>query len=209
MAVLATFSLLAVLAAFAHAMLVSVDGPISQAVRGEALVGAFRDVTMLGGTEIALLLSLCVSALLWGRCRPVALLYPATVTVGAVLNVVLKTLIDRPRPEAPETNTALASFPSGHTFQATIVLGLLPLVFELAFHRPWLTRAVRVVAIVAIAAVALSRVYLGAHWTSDVVGGALIGVALVFAVHGLASGFTHRECSHRSARSESTRSTLA
>lgn len=177
------FGSLGVLAATTHRLLLLLDAPLSAKVRGHGLADLFRSVSSVGATETAAAAALVVAVLMWRRCRAFAIIYPATLLMGAVLNVVLKVVIARPRPPDPDAGVALASFPSGHTFQAALVLGMLPLALLTVSRWVPLTRAAIAVATIGTAAVALSRVYLGAHWPIDVVGGAVIGFVLVEAAH--------------------------
>jgi membrane-associated phospholipid phosphatase len=117
------------------------------------------------------------------RCLPRAT-FAALGAVGAagLLVTVLKELFDRARPPAAGVDAvgvipASASFPSGHAttaFAAAVAVGL----FYPRLRRPLLALA---------AVVALSRVYLGVHYASDVVAGSLLGVLL-----GLAAVLTVR-----------------
>jgi undecaprenyl-diphosphatase len=179
----AGFLALAALAAFAHGFLLGIDAPLSELARGAAVADVFRRISTIGATETALVVGAAVTLASWNRCRLFALVFPLTLIAGAVLNVVMKVLIDRPRPPDPGSGVALASFPSGHTFQATILLGLLPLAVLVMTRRRSISHVAMAVAAIGIGAVGLSRVYLGAHWPLDVVGGILAGLALVQAAH--------------------------
>ena len=178
-AAVAVFVALAMLATFWHSTLLRLDQPLSESVRGTALQDQFGAVTTLGATEVAWGLAMLFGVALWFRCRTLALIYPVTLVVGTVVNISLKALIGRPRPPTPDTGVSLASFPSGHTIQATLLFGLLPVAVWVLTERPIARRVAVVVAAAGIAAVGLSRVYLGAHWPTDVVGGVLVGLALV------------------------------
>lgn len=89
----------------------------------------------------------------------------------------LKNLLDRARPEVlHEMLTSGASFPSGHTSGAVVVYGLLWLVLRGRLS-PAASRALAWVCAVLVAIIALSRILLQAHFASDVLAGALLGLA--------------------------------
>jgi undecaprenyl-diphosphatase len=104
----------------------------------------------------------------------------ATVGVGSLLQQSLKAAVDRPRPVWPDPvdSAHYAAFPSGHAMTATVVCGLL---LWLAHHygapRP-LWRTALTAAVVSVVGVGLTRVWLGVHWPSDVLGGWLLGALL-------------------------------
>ena len=87
----------------------------------------------------------------------------------------VKAAMDRPRPPGALIETSAASFPSGHAIATAVTAVGLVLVF--AHPGPsrwqWELRAVEFTAVMA-----LSRVYLRAHWLSDTVAGALVGAGL-------------------------------
>jgi undecaprenyl-diphosphatase len=173
------FAALALLAAISHRWLLTVEGPLAERIRGESLTGLFGAISFIGGTEVAIVAALALALITWRRCQTFALVYPGTLLVGALVNIVLKQLIGRPRPPVPSTGVALASFPSGHTLQATLLLGLLPLAIYLLVGRRWAFRLAVVASAGGIVAVGLSRVYLEAHWPTDIVGGVLVGAGLI------------------------------
>ena len=90
---------------------------------------------------------------------------------GIALNALLKAIFERARPHLDDPLLILDtySFPSGHTAAATVFYGVLAaFLVSRTYRKRWRTAAVAG-AVVAIALVALSRVYLGAHYFSDVV----------------------------------------
>lgn len=189
-------ALLAMAAAWAHPLLLSIDGPLSQTIRGEGLVSTFRAVTALGGTAFVVGAALFLAGWVWARCRSTAIVFLGTILAGAVLNVILKVIINRPRPLGALTGTALASFPSGHTIMVTLLMGMLPIAVYVVTSRRWARRAAVGLAMAVIAAVGFSRIYLGAHWPTDVIGGVVVGVMLVaLAEVALVRWVPHLRCS--------------
>ncbi|WP_368737962.1 phosphatase PAP2 family protein [Massilia sp. CCM 8734] len=96
---------------------------------------------------------------------------------GQLLNVLLKTIFQRARPSFDEPLLTLAtySFPSGHTLGATVFYGVLAAYLVCVAPR-WKVRiGVVLGACAMVALVALSRVYLGAHYLSDVLGAMVEG----------------------------------
>jgi membrane-associated phospholipid phosphatase len=97
-----------------------------------------------------------------------------TMIAGGLLGALIKLLIGRDRPEFldPVGSAVGYAFPSGHALNS--VLGVA--VFLVIFPR---VKALWAAAVVIPVVTALSRVVLGVHWTSDVVAGLLLGVAVV------------------------------
>jgi len=111
------------------------------------------------------------------RCAGALLVVPA----GMLLNVGVKNLLQRARPqwEDPLVQLATYSFPSGHAVAATVFYGMLcALAFAHTRSRRW--RALALACTVAmVLLVCFSRVYLGAHYPSDVLAGVALGTACV------------------------------
>ena len=153
-------------------------------------------------TAVAVALSWIGSAEVNGPLRVAALLLLAwrrhglrmTAFALAVLTSELfigpvKAATDRPRPPGALIETTAASFPSGHAIATAVTaLGLV-----LVFARPgprrwrWEVHAVEFTAVMA-----LSRVYLRAHWLSDTVAGALLGAGLALGWPALLMVLRHR-----------------
>ena len=139
---------------------------------------------------------------LWLRgSRRVALWAVTTIAAGGLIGLLLKLLFGRSRPEFldPVSSAPGYSFPSGHAMTAALaaavlLLMLLPLTDRLP-HRG-LIRAVMWTAALAVGVgTGLTRVALGVHWMSDVVGGWTVGIAVVAAT--TAAFETWRGAAHR------------
>jgi len=118
------------------------------------------------------------------RARQLALWVVVTMVTGGVLAALLKLLVGRDRPELldPVARAAGYSFPSGHAANAALTAGVFLLVLlPFARERPGRRALLWTVAIVVTVVTGVCRVVLGVHFTSDVVAGWLLGVAVVAA----------------------------
>jgi len=142
--------------------------------------------TELGDAPVKLALALAVFAwLLWQRARSAALHWLAALGFGLGITTLLKWLFQVPRPVAGFYNgIASYAFPSNHAALTTILFGFLAVLIarELPPARRWLPYLGATLLVVLIA---FSRLYLGAHWLTDTLGGISLGVAWV-ALLGLA-----------------------
>ena len=122
----------------------------------------------IGGIVIVPLV-IIAGLLLWRR--PWAALYFVCATIASALVVlVMKSLVGRPRPTDILVTADVGSFPSGHSANAALIATTLGIIF----WRTW----VWIVGAAYTLLMMLSRTYLGAHWISDTVGGMLVGVGL-------------------------------
>ncbi|MEU6254583.1 phosphatase PAP2 family protein [Streptomyces sp. NPDC047043] len=191
-AVLAVCStVLLVLVAVRWHPLINADGDIARtthrwAVDEPGLTHTFRILTDWVWDPWTMRLA-CAAAVVWLVWRYAAwwtaLWLAGACAWGTVLQQSLKAAVDRPRPVWPDPvdSARYAAFPSGHALTATVVCGLLLWLLRRHGVGRVLWRTALVVAVVSVVGVGLTRVWLGVHWASDVVGGWLIG-ALVVAV---------------------------
>ena len=157
--------------------------------QSEALDHVMMEITSLGNFAVVLVMLLVVSAFLWLSNHKLSVVLLALgVGGGFAANNVLKMSFDRDRPSVFEhgADVLTSSFPSGHAMVSTIAyLSVAYLVGRLE-PKPAMRRVTWVVAVVIIILVATSRMYLGVHYPTDVIGGIIAGVAwLGFVVAGM------------------------
>jgi len=150
----------------------------SKPIGPEWMESVLLDLTALGGSAILLLVVLAVVGflLLQARYRTALFVWVAS-TSGEFVNIALKQAFNRPRPSiVPHLRVVFStSFPSGHAMESAIVyLTLGALLMRFAESR--LTKLYCLgIAMLLTALVGVSRVYLGVHYPTDVIGGWLIG----------------------------------
>lgn len=144
----------------------------------DSAVTAFTDLGSVAGmTTIVVVLAVLLAVLRRSRTPVVLLAVAAAGSVGMTL--LGKNLVGRARPPAtlavPPLETT-PSFPSGHTLNATVLIGVAAYLLVLGIRRGWLRGLVVVLAALFVVAMGLSRVFLGHHWLTDVVAGWLLGL---------------------------------
>lgn len=159
-------------------------GNPSEPIGGHALTTMMRDVTALGSGTVMGLFSVAFVGYLLLTHRPgAALLVVAAVLGGWLLNDTLKQVFDRPRPTiVPHLMSASnLGFPSGHSTIAAVfyptIAGLTGRLVEKRRLRFYLMT----LAILGSLLIGFSRVYLGVHYPSDVLGGLAVGFAWALA----------------------------
>ena len=135
-------------------------------------------------TELDIVVGLALAAVLWrAGDRKAATVLLVLLAVLPLAQHGLKLLVDRPRPPFLPSDVwsdpGSPSFPSGHVMSATVVYGFL---LYLSLREKWAT-PYRVLAgglsLAALGLTALTSVYLGVHWPTDVPGGYLWGLVLL------------------------------
>jgi membrane-associated phospholipid phosphatase len=144
--------------------------------------------SVVGGVEFIAVAAIALAAGLFvqGRRRLASRLLLAFLVTG-IIEIVFKTVVPQapvpgnflrgPDPSLLDISTSYP-YPSGHMLRAVLLLG--------AIYLLWPNRRIRLVIVAFLVVSAASRPYLGTHWPSDVLGGALLGIA------GLAWAFDKR-----------------
>jgi undecaprenyl-diphosphatase len=153
-----------------------------QSIGSPGLDAAIRAITDLGSWQVCMAVSVAVAVWCGVRrqWRAMTVMLAAYLTAEAV-NQILKQIFARPRPELLEKIPLpdSYSFPSGHAMSAVVVYGVIAIIAARLVPRTG--RVVTVVMIAVIAATGASRVYLGVHWTVDVLAGFCGGIPLLAA----------------------------
>ena len=141
----------------------------------------FEFITILGEETVYIVL-ICAIYFMFNKKIAQKLFFIASTSIG--VNFVIKNFVKLPRPFAdgkitcvrPETATGY-SFPSGHTQIASTCTSALAFVFK----KKWTV----IFAIIATLLVGFSRIYLGAHFPTDVIVGAILGIVLAYMLNKL------------------------
>ena len=141
---------------------------------------AVRDMTAFGSFVGLFFIALAATLTLW-LCgfRHLAIGLVVSLLAALLVSNGLKIAIGRERPDIV-THAALtftASFPSGHAFLSAVTMLSIAGFIGLASRRDDIKRLCFVLAWVMIVLIGLSRIYLGVHWPTDVIGGWLLGIA--------------------------------
>jgi membrane-associated phospholipid phosphatase len=138
----------------------------------------FTGITHLGDIPVIPTIAVVGAWVLWRqRHRLVFVCWLSAYVGGVLVNRLLKLLIHRSRP-IRVLHESTFSFPSGHTMAATIGYGMLAYVVATYWRPPGMKpRFLYLVAAVLALAVGVSRIYLGMHFPTDVIGGFAAGTA--------------------------------
>jgi membrane-associated phospholipid phosphatase len=150
-------------------------------VRATPLVtNAMAAVSFLGAPTTLTIVAVAGSLLLLYRRRHSEAATLSTVVLGGnFLNFCLKHLIQRGRPvfDDPIFSLPTYSFPSGHAMASTVFYGLLSIYALVHARQRYAAYGTIAAAVFMVALVSFSRVYLGLHYLSDVMGGIAEGIA--------------------------------
>jgi undecaprenyl-diphosphatase len=147
--------------------------------RSSALTALAHGASWLGRSAVLVPAAIVIALGAAAVRRPLNGLAVLTAILGAIiLQNADKAIVARPRPPVHRLeHVSSTSFPSGHATESTAFFLVLAAVLCAGVVPSWARRLVAATTLVVIAAVALSRVYLGVHYPTDVLAGMLLGAA--------------------------------
>lgn len=146
-----------------------------QSIRVLWVDNLFVCITSIGDFSVVVMLALAVLLILIiKRCYITAAFWGITFAGGIIIENILKWLLHLPRPVNIYEGVTSFSFPSGHVTRVTVFLIFLAILLSINSKTifRWLSFTISLFIIFFIA---LSRLYLGVHWFSDVLGGFFVG----------------------------------
>ncbi len=156
-------------------------------VYSPALLGVMRSVSVFGDPPVVVGLVFTSSLLYWILSYRLEAMYVFSTFLANGLTLLVKFLIERPRP--PSTlvqvyeRTYDPSFPSGHVVHYVVFFGFICVTMLFLDRIPmWLRSGVTLICLSLIVLIPFSRMYLGVHWASDVLGGFIFGAAFLLIV---------------------------
>jgi membrane-associated phospholipid phosphatase len=182
--------------------------PFLHAISSPALDVVMNVFTTIGDVPfVSIAFVIAMGFLLYRRLRAEAL-FLATAILGSVaLNGILKVFIQRPRPPLPWAHVLPDySFPSGHSMNSLVFYLAIAVIIWARSKAPAGSIAV-ITALLIATAVGFSRIYLGYHYLSDVVGGFAAGLAWLLVValsfEAIPRSWAHRPWAHRATKKKS------
>ncbi len=144
-----------------------------------------KGISIAGYVPVAVTMVLGSSSIFLYFKRKREALFITLTFLSAILGQIVKILVDRPRPtDSVVRIVEIAkhqSFPSGHVLFYVVFFGFIAVLMN---HLKFITRSVRItiaaICMFMIFTIPISRIYLGAHWFTDVLGGFLLGILTLF-----------------------------
>jgi membrane-associated phospholipid phosphatase len=138
---------------------------------------ALRSLDCLGSPWVIVATLLALATVLWVRKRRWEAMASLLIIPMELMTLGLREVIDRPRPSLQALTTMPGSpgFPSGTTLHAVLFFGFIAYLCHIYVRPGKLRLALQALLVLIIAVASYSRVYLGVHWPTDVLGGWLYG----------------------------------
>ena len=161
------------------------DWPIQTILRGDlpdSLTFFFSNVTSLINTPVIVTwVAVLVGFFLYKKWWSEAILLAGNLALTGILVALLKNVYQRPRPTIQHlVEEGGFSFPSGHALASTLVVGALVIIVSQRVKNRHLRHLLQVLLMVFILTIMTSRIYLGVHYPTDVLGSLLLGVGILY-----------------------------
>lgn len=140
----------------------------------------FRDITTLGSNWFVIFTSVIGAlCLVKSGYRRHAHFMLVTIGAGIIFSFLLKMGFDRPRPELVPHITKIytSSFPSGHAMTSAMSYAVFSYVIASIVKVRAVSRIVWIATVIVVFFVGMSRIFLGVHWATDIIGGWCAGLA--------------------------------
>ena len=142
----------------------------------DSITPYMKIITNFGGATC--LITITILLLILIKNKKIGLITLTNLVVITILNQMLKIILKRPRPtEFIIINEKGYSFPSGHSMISMAFYGLLIYLIYKKIKNKYLKATLIIILLLLILAIGISRIYLGVHYVSDVIGGFLISIS--------------------------------
>ena len=142
----------------------------------EKTIPIAKFVTHIGGATVLILITVAICIAV--KNKRVGIYIASNLVIATTLNILLKNILQRPRPiEYRIIEDTGYSFPSGHSMISMAFYGFIIYLIYKNIKNKYLKWTLIIVLGILITAKGISRIYLGVHYTSDVVDGFLIAIA--------------------------------
>ncbi len=163
------------------------DKGLQVAFRGqlpEAATLFWSHITILGNASVTILLTLGLASLFyWKKWKAEAYFLVLNFALMGFFSTLLKYVYQRPRPTIEWlVNTTGYSYPSWHTASTLLIAGFLVIILQQRMKADALRLLSQIGLVLVAILVALSRIYIGVHFPTDIIGGWLLAVTILLAV---------------------------
>ncbi len=149
---------------------------ISTVLISEFMTPIAKLITNLGGALFLIFIAITLLVLI--KNKKIGLSICSNLVIVTVLNILLKNILQRPRPtEFRLIDESGYSFPSGHSMVSMAFYGFLIYLIYKNVKNKKIKWALIIILSILICFIGISRIYLGVHYTSDVLGGFLISIS--------------------------------
>ncbi len=161
---------------------------ITKYLMHESITPIVKFITKFGGT--VWLIGLALFLLFIIKDRKIGFVIALNLAIAASVNFVVKQIVQRPRPELNRIIEETGySFPSGHSMVSLAFYGCLIYLICQKVQRKRIKRVVVAILSILILLIGISRIYLGVHYTSDVLAGYLLAMIYLIIYITIANGF--------------------